>query len=212
MTDAHFSSTRRALHGVAELLLAGPQHAASGSIKLRAVSGGFGTSFGAEVAVIGADIVTGGTRTALHGRTIRELAIELGLTFADLAHVYRDVSGIDPDQLLEIDAAAAVRICDAYGLGDAALREFAPDQEPVLWPEHFDIAITAHEINFGIAPGDDGIETPYMYVGPWSVPAADDFWNASFGAQRPLAQTTAEVVAFFAEGRDRATRRVTMGG
>lgn len=212
MTDAHYSSTRRALHGVAELLLAGPQHAAAGSIKLRAVTGGFGTSFEPDVAVIGADIVAGATRTALPGRTIRELATELGLTFADLAHVYRDVSGIDPDQPLEIDAASAVRIGDAYGLGDAALREFAPDQEPVLWPEHFDIAITVDEINFGITPGDDGIETPYMYVGPWSVPAADDFWNAPFGAQRPLPRTAAEVVAFFTEGHDRATRRVNMGG
>ena len=212
MTDAHYSGTRRALHGVAELLLAGPQHAATGSIKLRAVTGGFGTSSGPEVAVIGADIVAGDIRTALHGRTIRQLAADLGITFADLAHVYRDVSGIDPDLPLEIDAASAVRICDAYGFGDAALRDFAPDEEPVLWPEHFDIAITVDEVNFGVTPGDDGIATPYMYVGPWSVPAADDFWNAPFGAQRSLPGTTAEVVAFFAEGHDRATHRVIMGG
>lgn len=212
MTDENLVSTRRALHGVAELLLAGPQHAATGTIKLRAVTGGFGTSSGPEVAVIGADIVAGDIRTALHGRTIRQLATDLGITFTDLAHVYRDVAGIDPDQPLEIDAASAVRVCDVYGWGDAALREFAPGEEPVLWPEHFDIAITLDEVNFGVTPGDDGIETPYMYVGPWSVPAADDFWNAPFGAQRPLAGTIAEVVAFFTEGHERATRRVIMDG
>lgn len=212
MTDEHLASTRRALHGVAELLLAGPQHAATGSIKLRAVAGGFGTSFGPEVAVIGADIVAGETRTALHDRTVRQLATELGITFADLAQVYPDVSGIDPDEPLEIEAASAERICDIYGLGDAALREFAPGEEPVLWPEHFDIAITLDQVNFGVTPGDGGIETPYMYVGPWSVPTADDFWNAPFGAQRPLPGTTAEAVAFFTEGHDRATRRVIMDG
>ena len=34
--------TRRSLHGVAELLLAGPQHRAHGTIRLRVTPGGFG--------------------------------------------------------------------------------------------------------------------------------------------------------------------------
>ena len=37
------TATRRALHGVAEYLLAGPQYRASGTIRLRVSDGGFAT-------------------------------------------------------------------------------------------------------------------------------------------------------------------------
>jgi len=61
-------------------------------------------------------------------------------------------------------------------------------------------------VNYGVTPGDSGIETPYMYVGPWSVSVQDDFWNTSFGAARPLPATSAEIVAFFEDGRTRLAR------
>ena len=46
---------------------------------------------------------------------------------------------------------------------------------------------------------------PYAYVGPWAVPAADDFWDAPFGAARPISELADAdaVLAFFVEGRDR---------
>ena len=67
--------------------------------------------------------------------------------------------------------AAAADFYVAWVLGDAVLRAFAGDHysaglEPVLWPEHLDVAITVDEVNYGISPGDDAIAEPYAYVGP----------------------------------------------
>ena len=41
----------------------------------------------------------------------------------------------------------------------------------------------AARVNYGISPGDMHIPGPYLYVGPHDgPPAADEFWNAPFGA------------------------------
>jgi hypothetical protein len=72
----------------------------------------------------------------------------------------------------------------------------------VLWPEHFDVSITVDEVNYGVSPGDGYLGEPYAYVGPYT-PRSGAFWNAPFGAARPLA-TLGEleaVVEFFTEGR-----------
>ena len=39
--------------------------------------------------------------------------------------------------------------------------------QPVLWPEHFDLAIDVDEVNYGVSPGDGYHGAPYAYVGPW---------------------------------------------
>jgi len=44
MDERSLAVTRRSLHGVAELVLAGPQHGRGGGIRLRVVPGGFGTT------------------------------------------------------------------------------------------------------------------------------------------------------------------------
>jgi hypothetical protein len=202
---ADLATTRRALHGVAELLLAGPQHVVCGEISLRPTPGGFGTTHTPDVRVDGTDVVAGERRAAIDGRTPQELATALGLEASGLGHVYQDGSGVAPDQVLSIDAAAASRIETAYALGDAALRALAPDQTPILWPEHFDIGISieAERVNFGVSPGDGFIGVPYMYAGPWTPPPVDDFWTQPFGAARELPETAEEIVAFFEEARRR---------
>ena len=202
-TDLH-SATRRALHGVAELLLAGPQYAATDQIRLRAVPGGFGAAFTPEVSVIGGDIVRGDRRISMDGRTIRELADDLGLAVTSLEAVYQDVSDVTADEALTVDGPSAQHICAVYELGDQALRRFAPDEEPILWPEHFDIAIAVEGVNYGVTPGDAGIESPYLYVGPWPVPPVDEFWNTGFGAAQPVPDDVDAAVAFFEEGRRRS--------
>ena len=70
------------------------------------------------------------------------------------------------------------------------LRAFAPDETPVLWPEHFDLGITAGPINYGASPGDAQVADPYLYVGPHDGPPPGDpaFWNAPFGAVRTIDQ------------------------
>ena len=88
--------------------------------------------------------------------------------------------------------------------GDAGLRAFAAE-EPVIWPEHFDLAVSLDEVNYGVSPGDGGHRDPYAYVGPWT-PREGEFWNASFGAVRAAVDLpdAAAVAEFFAAGRDAA--------
>ncbi len=200
-----YPTTRRALHGVAELLIAGPQHAACGKITLRPLPGGFGTTHTPDLRVEGTAVVAGDQRAEIDGLTARELGEKLGVAPQDLSAVYHDGSGIGLDDVLHVEAAAAARLAGAYAIGDAALRTFAPGETPILWPEHFDIGITLgdDQVNYGVSPGDGTLDVPYMYVGPWSPPPADDYWNQPFGAARDLAATAEDVVAFFDEGRQR---------
>jgi hypothetical protein len=206
-SDGLFPATRRTLHGVAELLLAGPQHEASGTIMLRAVTGGFATTRAPDIRVDGTVVVAGDRRALIDGRTARQLGDELGVVPGALSHVYPDGSGVGLDDVLQVDPAAADRIARAYELGDRALRALS-DRTPVLWPEHFDLGITldAERLNLGVSPGDSAVGVPYMYVGPWEPPPADAFWNQPFGAARELAEDVDEVVAFFEEGRARLSR------
>jgi hypothetical protein len=193
-------TTRRSLHGVAELLIAGPQHRAHGTIRLRVTPGGFG-GVAVGLGVAGTDLVWDGGRAPLAG-TYRSLAAAAGVEPGAPEGVYHDTSGVDPDEAVVVDPAEVVGLADWFARGDAGLRAFAPDQEPVLWPEHFDLAITVDEVNYGISPGDDAHPEPYAYVGPWT-PREGEFWNASFGALRPAAELpdAGAVAAFFVEGR-----------
>ena len=203
--DGLFTATRVSLHGVAELLLAGPQHAECGRITLRAVPGGFGTTHTPDLRVEGTVLVAGDRHAELDGRTARQVADELGIAAGGPVDVYRDGSGVGVDDVLRVEATAAELVARAYDLGDRALRELAPDQTPILWPEHFDIgiALDGERINFGVSSGDGTIPRPYMYVGPWDVPPVDDYWNQAFGAARALPDDVSTVVAFFQEGRTR---------
>ena len=104
-----------------------------------------------------------------------------------------------------MDPAAAAELADWFARGDAGLRAFAPDEEPVLWPEHFDLGIALDEVNYGISPGDGGHAGPYAYVGPWTK-REGPFWNAAFGSlcaadQLPDAEA---VAAYFGAGRQAA--------
>src|SRR3954451_11292892 len=203
--DDTFSATRGSLHAVAELLLAGPQHAACGRITLRPVPGGFGTTHTPDVRVEGTAVVAGDRRTELDGRTARSVADELGIATGDLSAVYADGSGIGLDDTLAVDGDSADRIARAFAIGDAALRAVATDHVPVLWPEHFDLAVALdpERVNLGVSPGDHSVAVPYMYVGPWEPPPADSFWNQPYGVAHPLASDVGGVVAFFTEARSR---------
>lgn len=191
--------TRRSLHGVAELIVAGPQYRTHGTIRLRVTPGGFG-GVAVPLRVEGADLVREGGRAPLTG-TYRELAAAVGVE-PGAPDAYTDGSGVGLDEEIVVDAAAAAVLTGWFARGDAALRAFAPDVEPVLWPEHFDLALTLDEVNHGVSPGDAGHPEPYAYVGPWT-PREGPFWNAAFGALRPASELpdVAAVAAFFAEGR-----------
>jgi hypothetical protein len=197
--------TRRSLHGVAELLIAGPQHRAHGTIRLRVTPGGFG-GVRLPVRVDGAELVWDGGRAPLDS-TCRALAETAGIDVGRPEGVYTDTSVLGPDTPLAVDPTAAKVICDWFSLGDAALRAFAPDLEPVLWPEHFDLGFSVDEVNYGISPGDAGHPDPYAYVGPWES-RQGDFWNVPFGALRSADELpdVFAIAGFFAAGRDAARR------
>jgi len=194
-------STRRSLHAVAELVLAGPQLTESDSIELRVTPGGFGTVAAPALLVRDGRLVTADREVVVDGRTAADVAADCGVSATSLAHVYDGGPKVAPDEVLTVDEGAAATLAGAFALGDAALRAFAPDQRPVLWPEHFDVSVTIDEVNYGVSPGDSYLDEPYAYVGPFQA-RTGPFWNAPFGSTRPLSELSDvdSVVAFFAEG------------
>ncbi|MBI4943669.1 MAG: hypothetical protein HY830_23255 [Actinobacteria bacterium] len=197
------AATRRSLHGVAEMVVAGPQHRRFDTIRLLVAPGGF-RGLHLPLHVDGTTLRFDGGSVPLAG-TYRGLAEAAGVDVGVAVDLYTDVTGIDPDEEVVVDAAAAAHLADCWARGDAALRVLAPESSPILWPEHFDVGITVDQVNYGLSPGDGYHPSPYAYVGPWT-PRTGEFWNAPFGAARPVEDLpdAAAVAAFFAEGRDRA--------
>jgi len=203
-TGAHVDRTRTSLHGMAELLMAGPQYAASGTIRLRVVPGGIATVADPDLRLEADGLEGPKGRQPLRG-SYAELGTAVGVTPRRLDDVYSDRSGVVPEDAIELDRDDLVSLLDALEVGDTALRSFAPGAEPVLWPEHLDVAITLDEVTFGLSPGDALLPTPYAYVGPWER-RSGPFWDQPFGAARTLSGVAGVdgVAAFFREGAERA--------
>lgn len=187
--------TLASLHAIAELLLAGPQYRESGTIRLRVTPGGFGTTETPALRFDGDRLVAGERGVALPGRRYTEVAAELGFAAGAADGLYTGGSGVPPDEAIVLEPERVSQAVEAFAEGERALRAFAPDRVPVLWPEHFDLGIVLGPVNYGISPGDGYSPEPYAYVGPHE-PRAGEFWNAPFGAARPL-RDAAEIVAFF---------------
>jgi len=205
--------TRIALHQVAEHVLAAAQFAATGTIRLRYVPGGFGTTAelpgGRSLAVVNGqlEITDADGRHGVPLTTLRAAAAAAGGPLGLGEGTYRPTTPLAPDAPLSIDEDDARRLGEWYGLADAALRRFAPGSEPVIWPEHFDIGITVDAVNYGGSPGDAEFPDPYLYVGPPAgPPVRDAFWNADFGAALPAGDvhSVEDATAFFTAGRERA--------
>lgn len=204
MPNDLYVATRRQLRGVAESLIAGPQYRAAGTIRLAVRPAGF-TGTALTVEVQGSDLVWPEGRAALSG-PLSALADATGLQSGPPDGVYEITDALAGDAVLNIDAAAADEMYRGLYAGGQALVTFAPDQHPVLWPEHFDVAVTVDEVNYGVSAGDSFYERPYAYVGPRS-PRTGEFWNAPFGAVLTLDPDTSEVdladgiADFFGRGR-----------
>jgi hypothetical protein len=200
MDEHALVTTRRSLHGVAELVIAGPQYRTDGTIRLHVTPGGFGGVI-STLRVEGTDLVWAGGRRPLSG-TYRQLAASAGVDVGPPQGLYHDTSGVDPDETVVVDPAAAMVLTDWFARGDAALRMLAPDVEPVIWPEHFDLAISLDEVNYGVSPGDAAHPLPYAYIGPWT-PREGEFWNAPFGALRKADDLpdAVAITVFYKQGR-----------
>lgn len=186
-----YTATRVSLHGVAECLLAGPQYATSTTIRLRVLQGGFATVAAPMLRVSGTDLVReDGRRVRLAG-PFAEVAAAAGVAFT-VPDFYADHSGVGPHDQVVVDLVQAARIASWFDRGRQALTLLDPAQPPVLWPEHFDLAITIDEVNLGVSPGDRYWADPYAYVGPWDFDPdkpgyQGPFFNAAFGAVLPAA-------------------------
>lgn len=190
---ADLAPTRSVLHELAEHTMAAAQMEAIGTVRLQVTSGGFATRW-----FPGPD-----------GSEIR-LRVNGDQMFTDPGP---DTATIDPP----IDLAAAAALYAWWELGDGVLSALAPlpgeeFSEIVLWPEHFDVAVTltladGRHMNLGFSPGDEFSPEPYVYAGPWEA-FEGEFWNAPFGAYRRYSQVAASddafsaAMAFLAEARE----------
>ncbi len=181
-----FVTTRDALHRVAEQVVSPARVAATGhEIALMVTPGGFGTPpfpDGGGVRVDGAELVV------------------------------RDATGAERRTPLDVDAAAAARLAAFFAFAQRVLEtlhaEATDPSEIHLWPEHFDVAFDAGEVNYGASPGDEHHDEPYLYVGPWTAPAPGELWNAAGfpGAELTWPVDEATALTFFRERRDALSR------
>jgi hypothetical protein len=215
--------TRLSLHRLAEHVLAAALYRETGRIDLRPHPGGITTpAFGADNRSIAVELGTLVVHTATSERrelatTLRSAAAVAGIEPGLPTAAYSAATSCPLDAPRALETSAMHVLADWYMLGDVALsrlRDEIPEDQPteaILWPEHLDVAITAGPINYGFSPGDDFFDQPYAYVGPHQPPKQTAFWNAPFGAYRPMSDVSSvdEAVAFMLEGRDRATARPT---
>ena len=185
---AAVATTRRRMHGIGECLMAGPQRRAGGRFTLRVTPGGFATTGGPALRLDGTDLVVDESRRVPVTGTFAEMADALGVGFGAPPDAYPDGSGAGPGDAVSLDVATARLLADWYVLADAALRVIAPRETPILWPEHFDVAILQYDVSDGASPGDDYHPLPYAYVSAGEHDDSD-FWNAPFGAVRSHEQT-----------------------
>jgi hypothetical protein len=184
---AVLATTRQRLHGIAECLMAGPQRRAGGRFTLRVTPGGFATTGEPARRLDGTDLVVDeGRRIAVAG-TFAQMAVAAEVDFGPPPDRYPDGSGANPGDDVSLDPMSARLIEDWYLLSDAALRVLAPRETPILWPEHFDVAIVLADTSYGASPGDAFHPMPYAYVSSRDH-VDSDFWNAPFGAIRSHGQ------------------------
>jgi hypothetical protein len=202
--DEVYVDTRRQLRGVAESLIAGPQYRASGTVRLAVRPDGF-AGVALPLSVHGTELVWPGGAAPLAG-PVDALAAAAGVEAAPPEGVYEIVDPLPTDAVLRLDAAAADWVHRSHYAGGHAIKKVLPEAHPVLWPEHFDVAATEDEVNYGVSAGDDDHPTPYAYVGPWAQ-RTGPFWNAPFGALCPLEPAhdvdalTSHIADFFQRGR-----------
>lgn len=198
------TSTRRLLHGVAEGLLAGPQHRACRRIALRIVPGGFATVGNPALRLDGTELVVDEHHRVPLTGSMGDVGQATGHGYGEPVDVYHEHSGTAADDELDLDRGALREITDWFVLADAALRVLAPNEVPTLWPEHFDVAILVRDTSVGASPGDSFSETPYAYVSNTTLPR-DEYWNAPFGACRPSTDFAGieDLVTFWSTGLER---------
>jgi hypothetical protein len=160
-----FAATVASLHRVAEEVVA-PARKPDNEIALEATPGGFGTPpFEWEGAT----------------HQVRVEGVEL----------IRETDGQEQRTPLDVDPSSARVLADWYEFGTEVLMRLREEAdagegvtEPILWPEHFDVAIeigaeaAGRRATYGFSPGDEDHPEPYAYVAPWAKQPPSPLWNA----------------------------------
>jgi hypothetical protein len=209
-------ATRESLHRAAEHLLAAARKQASGEISLVPAPGGVATPAlpdGRVVALEGAAVVVRGPSGVRRAplTTLADAGEAVGLRPGFPWTKHRPGTEFEPHAELFVDAGAAAALAGWFALGEEALAGLAAEalaeqpSAPQIFPEHFDLGITAGAVTYGFSPGDDAIPTPYVYVGPHDALADDPLWNAAFGAYRTWDEVTTvdEALQFFRAARNK---------
>ena len=205
--------SRHGLHAVAEHVMAAARYQRDGHISLVAWPGGIATprldtpAGPWQVRVEGTDLVVedGDDLRRAPLTTLAAAGELVGIAPGAPAQVYTPATPLEPHAPLGCDPAATAYVASWYALVDEALGRLGGDGVAKLWPEHFDLAATIDEINYGGSPGDAAHDEPYLYVGPWSPPPPDGrFWNEPFGASRDSSRVRSadDALAFYREGLD----------
>lgn len=206
---AAFETTRRALHALAEHVLAPARYEANGKIGLRYTRAGFGTPyFGAGRQVrVEAGLLVVETGEGPEGSqwipvgTLGEAQRAAGVRHG-APEVYDPSTPGEPEARLAIERDAAEAVGDWFGFCASVLEQIRAETSDAtsvqLWPEHFDLALdlgdeaAGRRANYGGSPGDDHHPEPYLYVGPWVPPrGGGGFWNEPFGASLSYAELLA---------------------
>jgi hypothetical protein len=180
-----YEATRKALHAVAEQVLASAYFHATTHIGLRPAPRGFGTPvFGEEERVrVDATAIVHERAGQVRRHELTTLAAAAAFVGVPLGApaVYPAATSFPADAPFAIDRDAALVIGDWYALGSALMGDLRADRPDVssadaqIWPEHFDLACEIGDeaagtrANYGASPGDAGIPEPYLYVGPWDA-------------------------------------------
>jgi hypothetical protein len=200
-----FATTRDSWHTLAEHLLCGARHRATGKIGLRFVRGGFGTPFfggDEEIRIVGGGIVhtIGDEQQRAPVTTLKNAAVFLRAAIGVPDQLFTATTDGDPVRVLPVDSDAANALAGWYGFATSVLAQLRVDCAAgtpslvQLWPEHFDVSIDAGDeaagrrATFGASPGDAEHPEPYLYVSLWQPERADrtdGYWNEPFGASMP---------------------------
>ena len=224
---ANYVAERNDFHRIAFGVVSNARKAANGKFGLRYTYAGFGTPFfgnDEQVRVEGNELVRqigpGTERTAI--TTLAAAAAFFG-TVANADQAEHDTIELgDLDRPLVTTVATGAFLGHWFGFGTAALEQtrlLGDEGDDVgriqLWPGHFDPAVEignadeGRRATYGVSPGDQGSDEPYLYVGAWGdVDRSNSYWNettfngASMGYAELLASRDARQAAldFFAAG------------
>ncbi len=205
-SDPRLIPTRRALHGVAELVLAGPQHAQTGEISLRSVPGGFATTHTPDLRVVGTEVVgrhhDGGHQRPHPGHAGRRPSASRR---PRCPRLYSRRCGSRPRRRARgrrrRSRPGRRRL---RGRRRRAARPGSRARHRSCGPSTSTSASPSARSTTASPPATPTSRSPTPTSGPWSPPAQDDFWNAPFGRAVPV-EDIPDLLAFFTEGRDRSS-------